>query len=146
MTSRWVFLPYLGIALLIFVAVIEFSERTEERLNTAQTLAETELKDAQAKDAWARYDTAIAACNRGNIVRGQIETLRDNVVQMNVIFAAFFDRSAELRMLAERDDAAREALVARNRIRQIAETLQPVKLINCNAAIQAPFVPRPKTR
>lgn len=141
--SRWAFIPYLGIALLLIFGLTELDDRNTERLAAAQTRSESMLRESQARDAWARYDTAISACERGNVLREQVAGLRDGVLSLNTILAAFMDRSAELRALAERDVAAREALKARDRIREIADSLPAVELVNCAEAVPVPFVARP---
>ena len=142
-SSQWLFIPYLGIALLIFVYVIQFTDDVNEKLRRQNAATVVRLEQAQARDAWARYDTALGACQRGNVVRGQIDDLRDGVVQLNVILAAFMDQNAALQELAERDQAAKQALQARNRIAMIAAELPQIALNNCAAIVPKPFVPRP---
>lgn len=142
-SSQWLFVPYLGIALLIFVYVIQFTDDVNEKLQRQNALAVMRLEQAQARDAWARYDTALGGCQRGNIVRQQIDDLRDGVVQLNVILATFMDRNAALLELAERDASARQALQARNRIAEIAADLPQVEQNDCDLIVPKPFVPRP---
>lgn len=95
---------------------------------------------------WDRYDNDFAGCNRGNIVRAHLATTDSAVKSLNEILVPYLTTSAALRKAAKTNLAARQALTAAERIRDIAAAIEPIVPIDCETAIVKPTIPRPATQ
>lgn len=127
----------LGAGLIFALSVID--NRRSDDLQTAQQ----RLALDQAIDAWARYDTGVAACERGNVIRERQKDLISLTKAVNAILAAFLDTSAAFRKSAGQDAAAIESIQARNEIRRLSATLKPIPQVDCPNAIPRPTMQRP---
>lgn len=101
------------------------------------------LATVQAVDAWARYDSALAACRRGNDLRRKVNSLADAVRGVNELLVEYFDSSAAFRQRSGQPGLAKEAAEARETIRDVAEHVTDASIVHCQVVIPAPLVLRP---
>ena len=97
----------------------------------------------QARDVWARYDSGIAACERGNTLRIQVNDLVAANKAVNGLLVEFFDTSVKLRRQLGQPELAKKALDAREQIRRVAKRTKQADLVNCATVIPIPSVLRP---
>ena len=102
------------------------------------------IRNLQAIEAWSRYDTSIAGCARGNLLRATMNDQSSALVSVSFILSAFLDSSVDLRLGAGRPGLAEQARQARDRIARIAEHISPIPQVDCAVIIPRPTAPQPK--
>lgn len=105
--------------------------------------ANEKLAEAQAKDAWSRYDDALKACERGRELRTQQNANIEIAERLAFIVAAVFSDGAIDQIQEGIAKRAGELRDARDRIAREALKLKPLSQPVCKTVIKHPTVPRP---
>lgn len=114
-------------------------------LDHHRTIEETNrARVAAAREAWSRYDSSVAACQRGNKLRRTVNDLVGATDALNELLIQFFDSSVRLRRQLGQPALAKDAVEARERIREIATRTHEAKIVDCLTTIPTPISSRPQ--
>jgi hypothetical protein len=115
----------------------------DENRRSSDRKAREALRQSQAYDAWARYDSSLIACQRGNVLRFVTNEQNVAIGQIVVVLEAFFEGSISLRESSGKPGLAEDADRARKQIKEIAERLPVIPIVNCVGETTKPQSPRP---
>lgn len=109
--------------------------------------ADEQQKDTAAAvhavEVWARYDAQLTACERGNVLRRQVNGLVAETDALAYLLGRFFDSSAEFRLREGKPGLAEQSVAARDTVLRIAAELEPLPVVKCQSVIARPTVARP---
>lgn len=140
--SRW----SIALAFIVLIPCLVGIYIVDQNRRSSDEKARAALASAQAKDSWARYDSAYESCIRGNTLRA---TANEHVVairNISVVLDSFLESSAAFRSDAGRPGLAQEARAAQIELSTIASRLDQIPEVICEDVIEKPLVPRPGLR
>lgn len=105
---------------------------------------QSSLKRAQRTDAWARYDNAIMACARGNLLRLAVNEQAQELKLIARALTGFLDTSVVLRRKSGRPELAKQAAMSRDEVSRIQHRIRSIPPVDCAVVITRPTVRRPQ--
>lgn len=144
--SEWV----VALALLVLVPAIvgivllgRQQNQSQREARAAERAQQAALERSQAADAWARYDAQIEACERGKVLRSQVNDNIEVVQALGSILTAVLTDSAIAKLREGDPDRANQLKDSRDRVLKVADRLRPVTQPVCREVIERPTVKRP---
>lgn len=98
----------------------------------------------QHRDAWARFDSAMDSCLRGNVIRQELHRVAAAQRVTAATLAAFLETSAAFRRAEGREALAKESDAAAALLNEVAGRLNPPTTVRCVDVIDRPPYERPK--
>jgi hypothetical protein len=143
MRARVQHVPPFALAFLFLIPCLFGFWVLDENRRSSDRKAQEAIRQAQTYDAWARFDSAYTACQRGNILRFVTNEQNIALSQIVVVLEAFFEGSVILRESAGKPVLAEDADRARKQIKEISDRLPRLPLVNCDVTIPKPQTKRP---